>query len=311
MVVCGLCREHFDALQRLAEALPEDTPETLSSDAAVPPATAAEPASPRTAAAAGDGRSSACADVAESWQSWQEPAPDTDEQSAAAIATDPGERPAQEGRADGEGDHLDESLGDLERWLEDIQPQQRGHSPSVAASSRPKAAHRRAGLGRGVAKVALNSFLIVLLAIVGVVHGSYVLRAQLIEFPALEGWMAAICGLYDCRLQTPAAYRVLTVEARRLAADPDEEQRLVLDAVLYHAGAWRLAYPDVELTLRDLNGRVTARERFAPQQYVVDNRVQARLEAGIEPGARVPLRLELPEPAAGGESFTLTFHPPG
>ncbi|MFP4147722.1 MAG: DUF3426 domain-containing protein, partial [Halorhodospira sp.] len=151
---------------------------------------------------------------------------------------------------------------------------------------------------------------VVALLATAAVHGSYLYRESLLELPGTRGWLEAVCRLYGCLLEGAQAYAALEVEERWLEADPRRDDALMLGGVLVHTGEQRLPYPEMRLTLRDLDGHVTGERWVQPQDYVADSRMRARLKEGIAPDARVPVELYIARPEGGAESFSLAFRPP-
>lgn len=159
-------------------------------------------------------------------------------------------------------------------------------------------------------KSGLGSLVVAAVVLGGLLHGSYMLRQQLLEVPVLYDWLNFMCGLYDCQLETQQSYEVIHVEERWLNEHPHRDDALQLGAMLAHTGKRRLPYPDIELILRDLDGHVTHQGQVTPQDYVADSRQRSRIYKGIEPGSMVPVRIDLPAPQGGAESFRIMFHPP-
>lgn len=204
---------------------------------------------------------------------------------------------------------LDE-LSDLELAIEEVRGPGRSRNPGGLIQQ--AAGELRQGSLVAALKWVSGSLIVAAVMLGGLLHGSYLLRHQLIELPVpvIYGWMDFMCGLYGCQLETQDSYRVLAIEDRWLEDHPQREDTLMLGAVLAHTGNRRLPYPDIELVLRDLDGHVTQRDRAAPQDYVADSRQRTQIEEGIEPGTEVPIRLEIAAPDEGATSFLLRFHPP-
>ncbi|MBK1727180.1 DUF3426 domain-containing protein, partial [Halorhodospira neutriphila] len=145
----------------------------------------------------------------------------------------------------------------------------------------------------------------------GAVHGSYLYRAQLDGVPGMRPWLEAVCAAYGCTLgRGPGYQQALEVEQRRLERHPDREDALILGATMRYTGGEPAPFPQMRLTLRDLDGHVTGQRWIGPEDYLADRRLRARLEAGMQPGMRIPVRLAVAEPEGGAESFSLAFRAP-
>ncbi|WP_338018645.1 zinc-ribbon and DUF3426 domain-containing protein [Halorhodospira halochloris] len=339
-VVCGLCRETFDAMQTLSEELPEfdsDNPafsldESRESGSDQRKQTAAQSSfasakqddkglpegvleSTTEQVPAGDSQS-AGEQGGDGFA--RESAKDESNQDAAGqegIAADQQLQITGEGRGgeDSVGADLageDGELDDLSE-LELAIAQVHGHiEPGRYPDKAGKGLARRRGGASSWVKSVGGSLIVAAVILGGLLHGSYVMRDQLLEVPALYDWLDFVCGLYDCQLETQQSYQVLRVEERTLEEHPNDDDALVLGATLVHTGSRRLPYPDLELILRDLDGHVTRQGVASPRDYVADSRQRVRIDQGIEPGSTVPVRLEFMAPDGGAESFTIRFHPP-
>ncbi len=288
-VTCGLCQTSFDAVQALSEELPGDGG---SGDSPQAP--------PGHSAAAGERRIPALGPemsaIGRLLPGDGEDRPVDLQTLVAGDASEEGRRAAPEDEAPPTDAP---SRGDpAERDWEEVLAELRAERRSPPARSRGRRRGRRWLLAAGI--VALAAAL---------VHGSYLYRAQLLELPGARGWLSAVCAVYGCQLETAASYDVIEVEERWLEPDPRRDDALILGGVLVHTGDRRLPYPEMRLTLRDLDGHVTGERWVRPEDYVADSRLRARLGAGMEPGARVPVELYVAEPDGGAESFSLAFRP--
>ncbi len=271
-VSCGLCQAAFDALEALAEELPEGAgrPEA----AAAPPADRPAPASEAAPAAAG-------AAEAEAERQGEPYIPALEEEGAAAT-------------------------GGTEDWdalFSEIAPAVERQSAPQRGRGRPR--WRTTAWRWGVAALG------VALLAAGAVHGSYLYRAQLEGVPGVRPWLEAVCAVYGCTLGgSPAYQQDLEVEHRRLERHPQREDALVLGAEVRYTGSEPAPFPQMRLTLRDLDGHVTGQRWIGPEDYIADGRLRARLTAGMQPGMRIPVRLAVAEPEGGAESFSLAFRAP-
>ncbi len=297
-VTCGLCLTTFDAVEALTETLPgADDDRAPAADRDSAPAEGApegeagvgEPTdggeAPSPAPQAGD------VEVTEAADSEARGAPPPGALDAAHGGSS---QESGAGRAEQPPAGADEP--DWEQLLAEFRGQPERPAPAAAPPRRRR--------GRWAAAIT-----VVLLA-GALVHGSYAYRLELVEIPGARPWLEAVCAVYGCRLEVAEDYDVITVEERWLERHPRREDALLLGGELVHTGERRLAYPELQLTLRDLDGHVTGRRWVRPAEYVADSRMRAQLDAGMEPGDRVPVRVAVAEPDGGAESFSLAFRPP-
>nr|WP_276569356.1 zinc-ribbon and DUF3426 domain-containing protein [Halorhodospira halophila] len=292
-VTCGLCQTTFDAVQALSEELPGD--EAGAADGGQPAAS--------TSASSTEEAEVRIPALGPQMSAIGRLLPGDSDERPVDLRALVGEHPAAEQRAAtaseetagaGRGGAAD---ADWEQVLAELRAEQRPARASAAGGPK-KRRGRRWLVAAGVLVLAA-----------ALVHGSYLYRGALLELPGTRAWLSAVCTLYDCQLETAASYDVIEVEERWLEPDPRRDDALMLGGVLVHTGERRLPYPEMRLTLRDLDGHVTGERWVRPEDYVADSRLRARLGAGMEPGARVPVELYVAEPDGGAESFSLSFRP--
>nr|WP_274519948.1 zinc-ribbon and DUF3426 domain-containing protein [Halorhodospira sp. M38] len=286
-VTCGLCQTTFDAVQALSEDL-RGEPGAATTDGA-PPSRSAGGDEVRIPA------------LGPQMSAIGRMLPDDSGDRPVDLQALVGER-STAGERSGSGpeaaDRAAEPGGSEADWEQVLAELRAGQRPARApgAGTRPKRRLWMTAAG-------------VLVLAAALVHGSYLYRAQLLELPGARAWLSAVCAVYDCQLETAASYDVIEVEERWLEPDPRRDDALMLGGVLVHTGERRLPYPEMRLTLRDLDGHVTGERWVRPEDYVADSRLRARLGAGMEPGARIPVELYVAEPDGGAESFSLSFRP--
>ncbi|MEJ5210461.1 MAG: DUF3426 domain-containing protein [Burkholderiales bacterium] len=110
------------------------------------------------------------------------------------------------------------------------------------------------------------------------------------HYPQARPVLEALCGLARCEIGLPAEADRIRLESSELQADPDRPQGVLLSAALRNLAAYPMAYPQLELTLTDSNGRPVARRHFAPRDYLP---ATARPEQGMPPNEEVTVKLPL------------------
>lgn len=86
--------------------------------------------------------------------------------------------------------------------------------------------------------------------------------------PFTRPLLQSACDLVRCSigpLRDPAA---LSIDASDLQADPAHRGLLLLSATLRNRATYRVAYPDLELTLTDSSDQVVVRRTFGPADYI-------------------------------------------
>ncbi len=113
---------------------------------------------------------------------------------------------------------------------------------------------------------AIAGFLLLLLLLA---QASYFFRVELAaRLPGLKPALVTYCGLLDCQVTLPRDADLMSIDSSDLEADPDHANAITLTAVLRNHAPYAQAYPDLELTLNDLNDKPVARRTFRPAEYL-------------------------------------------
>jgi len=113
---------------------------------------------------------------------------------------------------------------------------------------------------------AIAGFLLLLLLLA---QAAYFFRVELAaRLPGLKPALVAYCGLLDCQVTLPRDADRMSIDSSDLEADPDHANAITLTAVLRNHAPYVQAYPDLELTLNDLNDKPVARRTFRPAEYL-------------------------------------------
>ena len=113
---------------------------------------------------------------------------------------------------------------------------------------------------------AIAGFLLLLLLLAQV---TYFFRIELAaRLPGLKPALVTYCGLLDCQVTLPTDADLMSIDSSDLEADPDHANAITLTAVLRNHAPYAQAYPDLELTLNNLNDKPVARRTFHPAEYL-------------------------------------------
>ena len=94
---------------------------------------------------------------------------------------------------------------------------------------------------------------------------------------------------------------MLQREVRPLPGRPGVLQ---VQASFRNDARWAQPWPDLELTLSDINGQPIAHRRFAPEEYLGHLQGSAR----VEPGQSASIALEVRDPGKQAVAFEFEFH---
>lgn len=161
--------------------------------------------------------------------------------------------------------------------------------------------------GRGWARfVAWGIGALVLVVLLGVQY-AYFMRDDLARYPNLRPWLSAMCSVAHCKLPLRRDLNQIKILRGRVLTEPNHPGVLLVRATLVNEAAFAQPYPQLRLTLMDINGNVTGRRWFAPAQYVADTVLRKQMGAGMPPKQPVAVRLELVDPGHNSENFEFDF----
>ncbi len=193
------------------------------------------------------------------------------------------------------------------------------HAPAPAVAAVPQAtapppgghdgvaAPTFARRGRGAPRMPARAWHSALLATLALLLGLQVLLADRARLAADARWrplLGSLCGVLRCSLpawREPAAFTMLDRDVRPLAAPAGVLQ---VQASFRNDGRWAQAWPWLQLSLSDADGRVIGSRVFAPQDYL-GHAVAADDTLAPGQGAQVAFRVR--EPAASTAAFTFEF----
>ncbi|MCL1635565.1 DUF3426 domain-containing protein [Luteimonas sp. SX5] len=128
-------------------------------------------------------------------------------------------------------------------------------------------------------------------------------RAQLAADARWRPLIASACAALRCALppwHEPGAFAMLRRDVRQ---HPYMPGALRVDATFRNNARWAQPWPELVLTLSDVDGRALGTRAFSPQEYL-DKKVTQK---EIASGQSAAIRLEVMEPAAGVVSFSFDF----
>ena len=129
-------------------------------------------------------------------------------------------------------------------------------------------------------------------------------RARLAADPGWRPVVAAACGVLRCSLppwHEPAAFVLLERDVR---PHPDAAGALRITASFRNDAAWAQAWPDVVLTLSDIDGRPLGTRAFTAAEYL-DGAASSAL---LDSGQGAVIHMDVLEPGPGAVSFAFDFN---
>jgi len=129
-------------------------------------------------------------------------------------------------------------------------------------------------------------------------------RARLAAQPGWRPWIESLCGIAGCALppwHEPSAFTMLDRDVRPVA---HESGQLRVQASFRNDARWAQAWPWLQLSLSDADGRIIGSRVFAPAEYLG----HAPGAPGVlTPGQSARIDFRVREPAAGTAAFSFEF----
>jgi predicted Zn finger-like uncharacterized protein len=110
-----------------------------------------------------------------------------------------------------------------------------------------------------------------LLALLLAAQGIYSFRNQLAaRLPKAKAPLVKACAWLNCRVTLPMQIDSISIEANELQSTGAGKDTFVLNVVLRNRSSITQAWPNLELTLKDTNGKPLVRRDFLPRDYLLD-----------------------------------------
>lgn len=304
MVRCGHCMQAFDArpgfipdepvpqleLPMLNEPAPQ--PETAAADEEAPVAEAEE----KTRDEVDDLLSAA---------GFPEPEPEEAESPQAEIVLNHSDEPTTEEIADAASAPTEAANHETLDFLEAITAAQSEVPPETLDQPREEEAPPAKTLAEQISVVedeteeslpskkrlwpwiAGSALLIFIL----LMQAAYFFRVEFAaRMPSLKPALVALCQPLKCKVPLPRNSELMSIESSELEADPAQENLITLNALLRNRAFYTQAFPNLELTLNDIDDKPLARRVFKPADYLPPVEKE---QTGLLPNHELAVKLHL------------------
>ncbi|HEU0188850.1 MAG TPA: zinc-ribbon and DUF3426 domain-containing protein [Gallionella sp.] len=135
------------------------------------------------------------------------------------------------------------------------------------------------------------AFASLLLTLLFLAQSAYFFRTELTaRMPGLKPALISYCLILKCTIPLPQKTDLIGIESSDIEADPNHENQINLNALLRNRAPFAQAFPNLELTLNDVQDKPLARRVFRPADYLPPSESQA---AGLQPGRELAIKLHL------------------
>lgn len=137
----------------------------------------------------------------------------------------------------------------------------------------------------------IAALMALLLALILIAQGVYLFRVELgARLPGIKPLLAEYCELLACTVALPQKADLIIIESSELESDPDQNNIITLHALLHNRAPYTQAYPNLELTLTDLQDQIVARRVFRPVDYL---KAEEDQETGLPANRDLDIKLRL------------------
>lgn len=133
---------------------------------------------------------------------------------------------------------------------------------------------------------------------------AWIERAGWMNDKRMRPWLETACATLHCQLPLRQDDDLLQLASRDIRPHPTVPGALIISATLHNVADFAQPFPNVEITLSDLDERRIAMRRFHSAEYVPDARTRA---AGLAPSANASLVFEVADPGKNAVAFEFKF----
>lgn len=127
----------------------------------------------------------------------------------------------------------------------------------------PEPAKKRRTWPWAVASLMLSALLLA--------QAMYIFRVEIAaRLPGLKPTLVEACGRLKCSIPLPHDADLMSIESSNLETDPAQPGVITLSVTLRNQAPYAQSYPNLELTLTDLNEIPVGRRIFRPAEYLKD-----------------------------------------
>ncbi len=150
----------------------------------------------------------------------------------------------------------------------------------------------------------LGSLLLLLLA---GLQSLYFLRDEIaIYYPDLKPYLVQACQPLSCTINLPKQIESIIIDDSDMQEDADHTGLVRFSSTLINNGSHVLAYPNLELTLTDIDDKPVLRRIFKPAEYLpTGNKVEDGIHAGEQ--IRIQLAITTSDIAVAGYRVFVTY----
>ena len=129
-------------------------------------------------------------------------------------------------------------------------------------------------------------------------------RDRLAADASLRPWLERYCAVLHCDLPLRHDVSKIEILERDVRDHPQVKDALLISATFVNEASYIQAYPVFEISFSDMSGTPVSVRRFEPQDYLPK---ETDPSAGLPPGKKTRLMLEILDPGKNAVSYQLAF----
>ena len=131
----------------------------------------------------------------------------------------------------------------------------------------------------------------IILFIIAIAQSVYFLRNELaIYYPAAKPYLVKACEKIACSIELPKKIEFIIIDDSDIQEDAEHAGLMRLTSTLINQAGFSQAYPNLELTLTDVEDKPKLRRIFKPQEYLPEHIDIAR---GLAPGEEIKIKIAM------------------
>lgn len=143
----------------------------------------------------------------------------------------------------------------------------------------------------------LKSLFALVLLLAAIAQSIYFFRTEIaLYYPNLKPYLALACEKIACSVDLPKEIEFIIIDDSDMQEDADYAGLIHLSSTLINQANFSQTYPNIELTLTDINDKPKLRRTFKPKEYLPEH---TDIANGLAGGAEVKVKLAI---TATGES---------
>ncbi len=117
----------------------------------------------------------------------------------------------------------------------------------------------------------------------------YFLRDSIaVDYPHIKPFLVKACEPIHCKISLPQQIEFLVVDDSDIKEDPERSGLMRFSTTLINIGNHAVAFPNLELTLTDVNEQPVLRRMLTPKQYLT---APSEIEKGLNAGESLQISL--------------------